>query len=56
VDATCADAWSVFSRIFAAQGITKSSSEAAVKAIELRQGINLLPPGMLPLLGNSFLF
>ena len=56
VDATCADAWSVFSRIFAAKGISKSSSEAALKAIELRQGINLLPPGMLPPLGNSFLF
>ena len=53
VDEKCADAWSVSSRICAAQGRSKHAGEAALKAIDLRQEINqILPPGMLPLLGK----
>jgi len=53
VDEKCADAWSVSSRILSAQGRRKHAGEAALKAIDLRQETNqILPPGMLPLLGK----
>ena len=54
IDDTCADAWSVSSRVFAAQGQTKKSSEAIIKAIDSRQRQIILPIGMLPLLGKNF--
>jgi Tfp pilus assembly protein PilF len=49
VDADCGDAWSVASRVFAAQGRHEAAAAAANRAIDARERQPLVPAGMLPI-------